>query len=462
MSESKILQIFKNLNGVEKRELNRFLDSPFFNRRPEICRLWYLLPEMTENASIGPEKVFERLFPGQAYDSALLRHSYSLLLRKIEWFLVYRRFDSQPVGADLALMAAYREKNLDKHFSHSASVAETRLGELPFGLEHRYSRYRLELEKYAFDETRRRGAADNLQGLHDAFDAYLISGKMRHACLMLAHSAVVQVEYDYSFLPLLLQWLDGSDAWRNVPEISLYYHCYRALNDNRDGDFQAFRAELEHYRDHFDPAELTDVLLMAVNFCIRRLNAGERQYIGQAFDLYRLGLARNLLTEGGVLSRFTYKNIVALGLALEEFNWTEQFIVDYKDVVEESYREGSYCYNLARMYFARRDYTRAMPLLARVDDSDFFLMLDARVMLLKMYYERGDWEPLQSLLVSVRTFLRRKKQIGYHRKHYMSLLKYTEKLLALPPGGHARRKALRAAIESDPEVLERAWLLQWL
>ncbi|MEI6409459.1 MAG: hypothetical protein WCR52_08755 [Bacteroidota bacterium] len=455
------MQLFQKLSGVEKRELNNFLDSPFFNRRPELVRLWQFLPELDATA---PDRtfIFAQLFPDQTYDDVALRHAYSQLLQKIEWFLAYRRFDQQEAVPELALLATYREKKLDKHFYHSVQTAETRINRMNLGIEHQHVRYRLEVEKYAFDENLRRGTAGNLQSLYDNFDHYLISAKMRQACLMLAHSAVVQVEYDYSFLPLLLNWLETTPKLLETPEIALYYFCYCALRDNQEADFQQLRTELERYRDQFDPTELTDVLLMAINFCIRQLNAGQRQYIREAFDLYRLGLARKLLTEGGVMSRFTYKNIVALGLALEEFAWTEQFIIDYQIVVESAYRESSYCYNLARMYFSRRDYARAMPLLARVDDSDFFLMLDARVMLLKMYYESGDWEPLQSLLVSVRTFLRRKKQIGYHRQHYLSLLKYTEQLLALPPGKTARRKALRSSIESDPAVLEKAWLLQWL
>ena len=72
-----------------------------------------------------------------------------------------------------------------------------------------------------------------------------------------------------------------------------------------------------------------------------------------------------------------------------------------------------------------------MPLLAQVDDSDFLLMLDAKVLLLKMYYETGEWDALDSLLASFKTFLRRKKQIGYHEEHYKSLLRYTSKLLKI-------------------------------
>ena len=70
-----------------------------------------------------------------------------------------------------------------------------------------------------------------------------------------------------------------------------------------------------------------------------------------------------------------------------------------------------------------------MPLLAQVDESDLLLNLDSRVMLLKMYYETGEWDALDALLTSFRVLLlRKKKVIGYHQSHYLNTLRYIQKL----------------------------------
>ena len=39
-----------------------------------------------------------------------------------------------------------------------------------------------------------------------------------------------------------------------------------------------------------------------------------------------------------------------------------------------------------------------MPLLARADENDLFLNIDSRFLLLKMYYETGEWDALDALL----------------------------------------------------------------
>lgn len=458
--DAKLLNLISTLSGVEKREFHHFLDSPFFNRRPELNRLWQFLLDMPKGEEPAFDKlgVFTLLFPGEAYNDARLHYSLTFLREKIEWFLAYRQWDQGPYAPGLALARVYRERKLEKHFRHIALQTEAQLEKMPYGMERRHGIYALEMEKYAFAETMRRSGKNALQDLHQAFDVYALSGKLRLACLMTAHQSVVKVVYDFSFLPLIINWLEKSNLLLQ-PEIGIYFYCYRALTENSEAHFRTFRRVLELHGLHFDPIELKDILLLAINFCIRQVNAGSQQFVQEAFELYQLGLARGALLEHGVLSRFTYKNITALGLGLDQFDWVKAFIFDNKPLLEERYRESSFCYNLAKLYFAQKNYEAAMPLLAQVDDADFLLMLDARVMLLKMYYETAQWDALDSLLTSFRAFLRRKTSLGYHKTHYISLIEYTQKLLKLTPHDRTARQALRQKMEAAPDLLEKEWLL---
>ena len=45
MPENKLLTLFNALNGVEKRECANYLQSPYFNRRDDVWRLWQYLVE---------------------------------------------------------------------------------------------------------------------------------------------------------------------------------------------------------------------------------------------------------------------------------------------------------------------------------------------------------------------------------------------------------------------------------
>ena len=463
MSDNKLFSLINALTGVEKRELHHFLGSPFFNRRREVVALWkYLLRQGKEGeGGYQKEKIFATVFSGEPFDDRQLRYTFTYLLEKIEWFLAYREFDKTPALPELALASAYRKKGLEKHFNQAWRRAAKEATDMPVGLNKSHAQFELAFEQYFFSEKQKRTREGNLQTVHDSFDEYVVIGKLRLACLMAAQQKVVKVEYDLSFLPLIIKWLEKNELLQK-PAIGMYYHCYLALTENDEKHFKRFRQLLELHGSQFDPSEVKDILLMAINFCIRQLNLGKRHFIQEAYDLYKLGLKNNLLTDGGLMSRFTYKNIVALGLGLEEFEWVEQFISNWQSKLEKQYQESSYRFNLAKLFFTKKDYTSAMPLLAQVDDSDFLLMLDAKVLLLKMYFEMGEWDALDSLLASFKTYLRRKKQIGYHEQHYKSLLRYTSKLLKINHFDKTQLERLRNEILKNETVLEKDWLLQQL
>jgi hypothetical protein len=80
-------------------------------------------------------------------------------------------------------------------------------------------------------------------------------------------------------------------------------------------------------------------------------------------------------------------------------------------------------------------------------------------MLLRSYYELGEWEALESLLQSFGAYLRRQKNLGYHRTVNENLILFTKKLLELDRSDANAVAALRRQIDATPDLAERAWLL---
>ncbi len=461
VSENKLFSIFNSLSGVEKRECANFLRSPYFNQRSDVVALWHILLDSKGNPP-DARVAFQQLYAGEAFDDARWRHVQSFLLLQIENFLAQRALEQVPLLYDLHMAPAYREKGLAKPLNNVLQRAAGKLSQLPRDQEFYYWEYRLEWEKYAATESDTRSRDNNLAAVSRSLDVFLLASKLRMACLMESHRAVYNTAYDLSFLPALVAYLEHN-ALREIPIIALYYHCYRALTGGQEADFRAFRRQLERQGDQLPAGERRTFLLLAVNYCIRRLNTGASAYIREAFDLYRIGLDSAALLENGRLGRFAYKNIVALGLRLEEFAWVEDFIHRYEPYLEPKYRAANRDYNLARLYFAQKDYHSAMPLLAQVDESDLLLNLDSRVMLLKMYYESGEWDALEALLSSFKVLLlRKKKVIGYHQSHYLNTLRYIRKLTRLNQNDKQAVAAFRAEVSQSKTINEKEWLMEQL
>ena len=464
MYNSKLILLFNKLNGKDKRAINKFVRSPFFNHREEVTLLWdYLVKsKQGERLPLAKTEVFKILYREQAYDEPKMRHLMSWLLKNIEEYLAYAKFQERPIAQKLYLAEVYRGLNLEKHFNKTVSETSTLLESSVIDQHYYEFAYTLEFEKYAFTESQKRTKVNNLQELSQRLDIRILTAKLKQSCMLLAHQAVFKVEYDFSFLPALLVFIENNDAVLRIPGIAVYYYCYRALTEDNEIYFERFKQQLRLTEKLFAEDEIRSLYLLSINYCIQKLNKGDVQYVAEAFNLYKAGIESNILLSDGVISRFAYKNVVALGLTLKEYNWINSFIHQYQSKLELKYRKSNFSYNLARFYLSQNNYGKAMELLQNVDDTDLLLNLDSKVMLLKMYYELNENEALESLLNSFHVLLHRKKGIGYHKPHYQGVIYFTRKLLYLNPNDIPAKEKLKQDILSAEILPERAWLLEQL
>ena len=140
--------------------------------------------------------------------------------------------------------------------------------------------------------------------------------------------------------------------------------------------------------------------LFAINFFIRKLNQGGKKISHEILDLYKDGLEANYFLENGMLSRFTFNNIVAAGIFTEEFDWLEKFIETYSEKLETEYRDSTVSFNLARLEYKRENYGKAMLHLQKVDSKDLVNNLISKTLLMRIYYELEEYDSLFSHLDS--------------------------------------------------------------
>lgn len=116
----------------------------------------------------------------------------------------------------------------------------------------------------------------------------------------------------------------------------------------------------------------------------------------------------------------------------------------------------------ARLYYAKGAFDIALESLQQAHFTEPLLQLSARTVILKIFYETGAYDSLESQLSALSKFIRRKKALSYHRVNYKNMLYYLRQLLELPPFDKMATNHLAQQIENCPNVAERAWLLKQL
>ncbi len=465
MNNSSLFFVFLSLSPKERRDFELFVRSPYINRRDEVSRLYEFMVEniTISESALTKEKAWKYVFPNEKYDDKKMRYTMSFLLQALRQFLIYREVEEDLVQSQVLLCRSLRQRRLSKLFESEIHKTMELQEKQPYrNTLYHYNNYKIQFESYEYISQHRRSGDMPLQQLSDELTYFYIADILRQSCTILTHQTISTRNYDLKFLNEVLKHVEEND-YSFAPAILIYYYSYKALSNlDNEAHFQEFKKLLYKHWHLFPPVECQDLYILATNYCIKRLNKGDNKYIREGFDLYKSGLENDVFLEDGYLANFNYKNISRLGLALGEYDWVENFLNQYKKKLYPDTRENTYLYNLAFFYFQKPEYDKAMVLLQKVDFDDALNNLDARRMLLRIYYELGEFEPLHSLLDSFKTYISRQKDIGYHKDNYLNLIRIVKKMLRSDLSNPKTRGALITEINNTEALAERAWLLQQL
>jgi hypothetical protein len=467
MEKSNLVSICRVLDKKEVRELRKWVNSPANNLRQDVSDLFeYLVAgqHLFSEKHLEKERAFQAIYPDKTYSDAEMRQVMHFLLRVIEDFLVYNELAKDEVRSQTILAKVYRKRQLPKLFQKTIDVGQGIQQQQPYR-NHQYfeNEYAIQFEQYTYLSGLGRNTPLNLQEVSDANDVAYLANKLQLSCIMLSHQAVFKTTYNLKILNELLGHVEQNPQLLEVPAIAIYYHQYRAMTrPDEEAHYRLLKKEILENGHLFPAEEMRVIYLLTINYCIGRINAGVDGFLKESFELYKDGIQKNIFMENGVLSRFTFGNIVIAGLNLKEFEWVEDFIHRYKDFLEEKHREDLVHFNLARLNFEKKNYKKAMQLFATLDYDDILMNLVAKTMLLKMYYELEETNALDSLIGSMKTYLQRKKVMGYHKDNYKNIIQYTKKMLKMAHYDKEQIQKLKTEIEATNPLTERKWLLAQL
>ena len=462
----KILPILASLSKKDWHWLQKFVQSPIYNQHVAVQRLFDFFRKKTDltEKPIFSKNLFKKLFPESPFEVAKIHHTANYLLRTTEDYLAWDEWWQDAPERQRYLLQAYRQRGLDRHFAENLEKLEHQMEAQPLrNAEHFRFRYRVSLEAYQQDtQNGGRSTAERLEPFSYWHDVAFVAEKLKNACGIYSHKRLFDREIDTGLLPAVLDFVAARPALLEHLAVAVYYHGYYALSaPEEDAHFFALKHLLDEAAEKFPLHELRDVYMLAVNFCIQRINLRQEQYLGEVFDLYKTGLESGVFLEKGDISRFTYTNITLTALRLKEFEWVHQFLLDFREKLPENQRQGAFAFNLARYHCERGDYKQAMPLLLTMDFDDILHNLIAKAMLAKMYWEMQEIDALASLLASLSAYLRRKRQVSdQQRTAYQNFIRFMRRLQALKPGKKAAQAALKAEITRTALVAEKDWLLR--
>lgn len=464
MENSKLIQLLKTFKAKELRECGEWVQSPIINKNDELSRLYLYLkgcaPAFVAK-KVERETVFKTLFPKKKYDEKYMNHLMSFLLKLIEQYLAYSKFSENTLQENIYTLQAYTQRGLDKHYNQVLESTKQKLQQVPFrNVDFYYHQYLLsETENQHFLKQKVRKFDERLQLAANHFDNYLLANKLKYFCEMKDRKMSLAANYELNMQLEIFDFINKKNL-DNFPGINVYRVILQMLEQPSDTQhFFSLKKLLKQNAADFPHQELKELYFYAINYCIRKVNQGEQDFLKELFTIYQDCLKENVLLEDDQMSPWTFKNLVGVALRLKEFQWVEQFIKDNANSLAEEFRENACNYNMAELFYYRNDFDKAVKHLNKVEFSDVYYSFDTKKMLMKIYFEQNEIEVFLSLIASFKIFIKRNVSVSETNKEaYNNFINILQ--LFIKYATQKTAPELLKSIENTKPLADRNWLLE--
>lgn len=441
MQDSKLEELISVLDARERREILAFLGQD------------------RKATDTGLSRLFLQVSEGKA-GVRISRKGYEAteLIRLIERYICYREVDRDETNRQLLFAGVLYDRPAPKVFRHLIRRTEAHPYRNADYHRHAFRAKELLNAHNSVSSTRNELPDYNTLQLH--LDAYYFSRKLQLMCEMQNLKNILQGEVRISLESEVIA-IAEEEPFRSLPAVHVYSLILHTLRDPDDESrFYALQDFLREHGSAFPPRELNEIYQYLKNYGVRRINSGQPEWLSVLFNLYKEILADERLLRMGHFSPWEFKNIVTISLRLGEKEWCASFIRDYAMWLDPAQRANAVRYNTAYLHFMSGDLRGAIRLLRDVEFTDIFYKLDARVILLKCYYELEQLDQFFYHASAFRLFLLRDKQISdYQKKINRNLLRFLERLARYQFSPTKLRK-LRDDIVQEKFVADLRWLLE--
>jgi hypothetical protein len=463
------------MDGRERERLRQFVRSPYFNRHAATSKLLdFILKELSKTKPKMEEARAQDAVKGTGTDQKI-NDLLSALMKLINRFLAVEQLQSEAFREEVLTLKRTKELHRYKLLDNRGKRLDTKVA------KHKYRDADTHLAAYEWKningyrqgETNRTDTRE-MQAMLNHLDRFYLVEKLRHACQLTANMMMLSTHYDLLFLEPILEYLNSGEGQKlresgKEPSIDAYYHILMSLREPEDKSY--YERMLYYLDDGFKNLPLRhqkDIYIFASNYCIARVRK-ESGYLKELMNLYRRVLENGIIYEKDEISEFDYKNIVTLGSATKEFDWTERFIEDNRDRLPAAKRDNAYALNKARFLYSLGRLEGAAQLLATVTDSDVVYHLARVILEVRIAYDQQDQEYALNLLETFRLYVRRNRKMSTKDKRsYINYTRFTKSLVNLKHQKDFMAKeayskkvgTLNTTVGEVEFLVERTWLLE--
>lgn len=464
------VSLYSSLSANEKLEFSKFIQSPFFNENKNLIKLNSIIRDFPSEVlcNIDTDKLIFDAYSNYKLSDEMIRRVCSDFNSLLKKFFIQKEIDKNILSKKYFLLKSYRKRYLDGFYESELYKTKSLLAEKKFRNREYYNdRVRISLEEFLFNYLRR----NTQKAEQSSRESEKLIELMNHSInlIVFINSAIVTP----SFIPNIkltkniekvLKLIESDiDYFReSEPNIYTYYLLSKVLLSSEEETL--LRKLLSYLNDNFDNFNDTvseSVLLTLFKFCISKINHGKNKFTLFAYEVLMI-MKNNKLFDGmREIPDETFFGGVIISLFNEDIEYAEYFLENYYSKLNPVSKNEIVRITRAMIYFKQSHYDKAKNLLNNLKTHDLTNYFFARTTLLKIFYEKKEYDYIYPLTDTIRHFVKRKPEVN--ERMNQSINKFLEYLLKLSKIRQNNGKNIDKVIyhlEKENHFFQKSWLLE--
>ncbi len=460
MKNPQFIELYLTLNKRQKQAFIKYLSSAYFNTNVKLVKAIEKIDTLKDKEiqHLKPE-LFGFLYPNEKFTDVKLRLLFSDLLKQLKNFIYIEEQQGLSMEKELSFIRFLRKSKLINLFENQASSLKEQFQDKRNWDPDVYDYHgRLDMELLTYKSFKNRFSNFDFKESSETLEVSAMIKRMRIYLEQLSHEAISDTSNEY---PMLLSWVKYAEElnWDRFPELKIYLLALKMYQlPGEDHFFEEYLKMIRQFEGDFDFERGRQIYLTALNYCIRKINQNHTSYFQKTLELYQHCVKHGWLLDYGVMSSLTYKNIIALCIRMNDLDLAIRLLEEYKSLVKSDDRNTIYQFNLAKIYKEQREYSKALYLLNTSVFKDPLIELNARVEMIKIYYEIHEPDLMHNQIQATKNLIKRSKKLGYHREYYSNFLQTANRLFATRQLSKSEKETWLIAIKADNRLIEKNWL----
>ncbi|HQY52717.1 MAG TPA: hypothetical protein PLD63_10130 [Ignavibacteria bacterium] len=464
MENSQLIESLRTLDKNEIKEFGKFIRSPYFNNRSEVIRFFNYIkkffPEFKSN-ELKEEIIFKNVYPDKKYSSVMTRKLISLTLNLLLDFLTIEDFKENKNDYNVKMLDMLRKRKLPALFQKRSRITGKNLDISTLDIYYYEQKLKFtSIQNGYFLNSDESSFVDGLQNELNDLIEFFLTGVILQYIRLSEWSRQLNKKFDLKFYDEILKYMSADDE-REVTLYSMYFNMLMLLNTEDENYFKKLIISRDTLKAKLGKIDDYNVQIVSMQYCHKKVQKGYPEYRKQMFEITKKLLAADLIPDGFIEPYF-FTNIVRNASLLNEFDWLDNFLSEYKHRLNPELSDEITNYSQAMIESAKGNFEKSLMHFSKIKIERSNMKLDMKNLLIIIYYELNFIEELISLIDTNKHFLQRDRSVSdSYRQVSLLLMNFVSELIKIKSSNKKiSTHGLRKEIEKSDYFIFKEWLLK--